>query len=116
MGTDVPAVATGKRLGLFGGFCVAIFIIIAIGMGVTALGLAGFAVVKGVDVLYSSAYMVQHWSDEQAFPPHAQFCKGLFCRRTDTTSKHICGSEKAQSERLISFCPGTSSPRVPVLS
>ena len=94
-----------ERLGILGGLFAAIVLVFVGGLLLTILGLGLFAFVKGTDVLYSAGYTARHWADAQAFPPSAEFCKGLFCRRTDTSPHHICGSHGRQSEHFVSFCP-----------
>lgn len=90
---------------LFNFLAVALAVVVLVGIGLTLLGLAGYSVAKGTDVIYSTGYMLGHWSDTKSFPADAEFCKGLYCRRTDTTEKHISGSPGKQSETFVHFCP-----------
>ncbi len=86
-------------------FVCAVSAVVLTGLGLTLVALAAFSIVKGTDVIYATGYTVTHWSDEQAFPKGAEFCKGLYCRRTDTTRKHVAGSEHHQSGTSAHFCP-----------
>src|SRR5687767_1009876 len=102
------ATKTGKdteRLGVLGILFGALAVVLLAGVAATCVGLAGLAVVKSVDVFYAGMHFVRHWSDEQAAPPNAELCKGLFCRRADTELKHVAGSAGKQSERFAAFCP-----------
>jgi hypothetical protein len=107
MATDTmsTAPASNKRLGVFELFIVAVTAVLMLGIAATAVGLAGLAVVKGIDVLYAGEQFVEHWSDPSAVPADADLCKALFCRRADTEMKHIAGSAHRQSETFAAFCP-----------
>lgn len=80
-------------------------IIVIAGLALTFLSLAGFAVVKATDVIASTWYKYEHQHDVEAFPPDAEFCKGLYCRRTDTVQKHVAGAYGRQSELSGFYCP-----------
>lgn len=69
------------------------------------IALFAFAAVKATDVMAATVYMVGHWSDPEAFPPGAQFCKKFYCRRTDTVEKHVAGRRGYTSEVDVFFCP-----------
>lgn len=107
MATDALSTgsATKKRFNVFELLIVAVTAVMLLGMGATAIGLAGLAVVKGIDVLYAGEQFVEHWSDPNAAPADADLCKALFCRRADTTMKHVAGSAHRQSETFAAFCP-----------
>ena len=72
--------------------------------------LAGPPLLKSVDVIYSAGHMMMNWGDARVFPPGAQFCKKWFCVRTDTTEKHVTGSEGYTSEATMYFCPEHAAP------
>jgi hypothetical protein len=105
------ATAAGQeRIGLVGMLFGGLAAVLLLGLAATFVGLAGFAVVKGIDVLYAAEHLVEHWSDERTIPPNAELCKGLFCRRADTTPKHVSGSVNRQTENFAAFCPDHGRP------
>jgi hypothetical protein len=104
--SSLQMAATSSALGTFFYYLACVLaIVLLVGIALTLLALAAFSVVKGTDVIYATGYSLAHWSDEQAFPTGAEFCKGLYCRRTDTTQKHVAGSQHRQSETFAYFCP-----------
>lgn len=89
---------------IFLGPIVVVAAVAALATVVTLAMLLAFAVVKGTDVIYSTAYMAWNWNDAERFPPGCEFCKKLYCRNTKTTDKHVAGAPFHQSEVRIRFC------------
>jgi tetratricopeptide (TPR) repeat protein len=67
--------------------------------------LAALSLIKASDVIYTTFSIARYGIQTGEIPYQSQHCKKLYCFRTDTTSKHICGSAGRLSESFLSFCP-----------
>jgi tetratricopeptide (TPR) repeat protein len=67
--------------------------------------LAAISLIKATDVVYTTISLVRYGIQTGNIPYHSQHCKKLYCIRTDTSPKHICGSSGRLSETFLYFCP-----------
>jgi len=76
-----------------------------LGMFVWAIGSSLYQVGRqSLDVWPRAAWMVQHFSDPEVFPPKAEICAEPFCRSVDTEPTRVGGNPGHRSESTMYFC------------
>ena len=75
------------------------------GMFVWAIGSSLYQVGRqSLDVWPRAAWMVQHFSDPEVFPPKAEICAAPFCRSADTQPTLVGGNPGHRSQSKMYFC------------
>ena len=64
---------------------------------------------QSLDAWTRSAWIIQNWKDEGAFPAKAELCATPFCTRVDTQPKYVGGNPGHRSETKLPFCPDHTS-------
>lgn len=79
--------------------------LVMLGLFVWAIGSSLYQVGRqSLDVWPRAAWMVQHFSDPEVFPPKAEICAAPFCRSADTQPTYVGGNPGHQSETKMYFC------------
>ena len=79
--------------------------LVVLGMFVWAIGSSLYQVGRqSLDVWPRAAWMVQHFSDPEVFPPKAEICAAPFCRSAATEPTRVGGNPGHRSETTMSFC------------
>ena len=79
--------------------------LVMVGMFVWAIGSSLYQVTRqSLDVWPRAAWMVQHFSDPEVFPPGAEICAEPFCRSVDTQPAIVGGNPGHRSETRMYFC------------
>jgi len=79
--------------------------LVMLGLFVWAIGSSLYQVGRqSLDVWPRAAWMVQHFSDPEVFPPKAEICAAPFCRSANTQPTRVGGNPGHRSETMMPFC------------